>query len=340
MTRHIQKQWRARCRQKCKPRDRSEANGCMMVKRHRRQNDEPLVRLGPSLSTVKSHAAVIVVDDSSDEECEGGSREASCSKRLPKTTPIETHATNRSEMLRLPPSTASFPKGCPPFISPTSDSAHQRLRVLLAALSSPCNHPFPSSPSSRSMASPSSILPSSLLPSLVIVDLDYTLWKGNVSDQVITALHGVTRLAIASRAPDSMAAVKMLKLMELHAFFRLPLSQSSPPRGQGADEKTETQEERGIGPQEPQELIAIANDGWGKTKHLRDILRWTGAQPHDVLFFDDQKGNLEDARRLGCCAQSVSCADGLSWASLEKGLRLYREKGRARSIMAKHFVKK
>lgn len=92
--------------------------------------------------------------------------------------------------------------------------------------------------------------------------------------QVITALHGVTRLAIASRAPDSMAAVKMLKLMELHAFFRLPLSQSSPPRGQGADEKTETQEERGIGPQEPQELIAIANDGWGKTKHLRDILRY------------------------------------------------------------------
>jgi len=156
----------------------------MMVKRHRRQNDEPLVRLGPSLSTAKSHAAVIVVDDSSDEECEGGSREASCSKRLPKTTPIETHATNRSELLRLPPSTASFPKGCPPLISPTSDSAHQRLRVLLAALSSPCNHPFPSSPSSRSMASPSSILSSSLLPSLVIVDLDYTLWKGNVSDQV------------------------------------------------------------------------------------------------------------------------------------------------------------
>lgn len=49
---------------------------------------------------------------------------------------------------------------------------------------------------------------------------------------------------------------------------------------------------------------------------------------------------FSDARRLGCCAQSVSCADGLSWASLEKGLRLYREKGRARSIMAKHFVKK
>lgn len=95
--------------------------------------------------------------------------------------------------------------------------------------------------------------------------------------QVITALHGVTRLAIASRAPDSMAAVTMLKLLELHAFFRLPLSRSSPPRGQGAGEKWETQEERGIGPQEPQELIAIANDGWGKTKHLRDILRYASS---------------------------------------------------------------
>ena len=97
---------------------------------------------------------------------------------------------------------------------------------------------------------------------------------------MLTALHSTssTTLAIASRAPNTQAAVHMLQLMKLHAFFLSSPSfstSSSSPSSSVAVEKGE--EEGGTEGKNKERskkmLMHISNEGFGKTKHLREILR-------------------------------------------------------------------
>lgn len=104
-----------------------------------------------TLTTSGSTSTLIVIDsdeEEADEEHSGGEGTA-------RAQPLTTNDAPVSPSLPMPL--------CPPL---SSHRHHLRLHTLLASLSSS------SSPTSFE------------LPSLIIVDLDYTLWKGNVSDQL------------------------------------------------------------------------------------------------------------------------------------------------------------
>ena len=98
--------------------------------------------------------------------------------------------------------------------------------------------------------------------------------------QVLTALHstGTTTLAVASRAPNTQAAVHMLQLMKMHAFFLSSPSSSTSSSSPSSSVVVETGEEEAGKEGEnklksTEMLMHISNEGFGKTKHLREILR-------------------------------------------------------------------
>lgn len=58
-----------------------------------------------------------------------------------------------------------------------------------------------------------------------------------------------------------------------------------------------------------------------KIQHFQNLQQLTGLQYNNMLFFDDEKRNVDDVRRLG--VNTVYVRDGLMWGDFKQGMRLF-----------------
>lgn len=62
-----------------------------------------------------------------------------------------------------------------------------------------------------------------------------------------------------------------------------------------------------------------------KIKHMECIHKKTGIPYEEMLFFDDERRNVE-TEKLGVTMQLVT--DGVTWDEVERGIQLWRKRNR------------
>ncbi|KAL4427826.1 hypothetical protein ABPG75_001915 [Micractinium tetrahymenae] len=156
-------------------------------------------------------------------------------------------------------------------------------------------------------------------PKCIVFDLDYTLWpfwcemfsRGDTPwlyPDVPAILRGLGAasidLAVASRTPTPHVADAFLDKLQLRSHF---CSIQLIPAADGFDHHS-AQKDRA---------------------HLPCIQQETGHAYTDMLFFDDEHGNIRKVSRLGVVSILVDTATGVSLAALEQGLRAFADAKRA-----------
>lgn len=151
------------------------------------------------------------------------------------------------------------------------------------------------------------------LPKLIVFDLDYTLWpfwcecyspshSPWLYPDVPAILDGLEQagveMALASRTPTPHVANAFIDKLNLRSRFR---SIQLIPAADGFDHTTAQKD----------------------TAHLPNIRQETGHCYADMLFFDDESGNVKKVSRLGVVSILVDTATGVSLASLEHGLQTF-----------------
>ena len=176
-------------------------------------------------------------------------------------------------------------------------------------------------------------LPDPSMPRMVVFDLDFTLWRpelyqlqagppfrSSTDGSVLTqrgeridlfpaaqralrelADHGVG-VAIASRASEVAWACEIMRLMRI-------------------DEQRTMSDVIGDSP--------VVIQGGSKVRHLKHIGQLSGVPLHDMLFFDNERGNIQDVEKIG--PTCVHCPRGLTDEVFRGGLELYASAQVARS---------
>uniref|UniRef100_A0A1B6GYA4 Magnesium-dependent phosphatase-1 n=1 Tax=Cuerna arida TaxID=1464854 RepID=A0A1B6GYA4_9HEMI len=154
------------------------------------------------------------------------------------------------------------------------------------------------------------------LPKLVVFDLDFTLWPfhvdklkpplkplkdGNSVDsgmnhislypEVKVILQFMSEhflLAVASRVEDITMAYQLLSFCQISSYF--PLKEIYPT---------------------------------SKSIHLKRLQARSGLHAHEMLFFDDDKRNIRDSKKIG--VQAVQVFNGLSWHIVIEGLSMFSQ---------------
>jgi magnesium-dependent phosphatase 1 len=173
------------------------------------------------------------------------------------------------------------------------------------------------------------------LPRLIVLDLDYTLWPFYSDIHISTPIRLVpnsnpptladrngehfalypdaphilrlisslpnTRLAVASKSPVGDLCREVLKLLRL-------------PPGEAGSEK---------GPKRTIDAFDAGLEIYEGTKlrHFEVIAKRTGIPFSQMLFFDDERPNLE-VESLGVTMRLIR--DGLTWEELERGIMQWR----------------
>ncbi|KAL2018662.1 hypothetical protein VTK56DRAFT_497 [Thermocarpiscus australiensis] len=183
------------------------------------------------------------------------------------------------------------------------------------------------------------------LPRLIVLDLDYTLWPfysdihisppirvvpdaPAVADRngelfslypdaphilrLVASLPG-TRLAVASKSPVGDLCREVLKLLRLPPLL---LDGGGENSGKGSSS----------GSSNPKRTIDAFDAGLEiyegtKLRHFEVLAKRTGIPYSQMLFFDDERPNLE-VESLGVTMRLVR--DGVTWEELEKGIQQWR----------------
>lgn len=153
------------------------------------------------------------------------------------------------------------------------------------------------------------------LPSLVVFDLDYTLWPfwcemftaaqtPWLYPHVPAILEGLQArripLAVASRTPTPHVANAFINKLDIrHRFCSIQLI----PAADGFDQHSAQKDKA----------------------HLPNIQCDTGLPFTDMLFFDDEHGNIKRVGRLGVVSILVDTSTGVCLQSLERGLQAFAD---------------
>lgn len=152
-------------------------------------------------------------------------------------------------------------------------------------------------------------------PKCIVFDLDYTLWpfwcemfsRGDTPwlyPDVPAILQGLGAagidLAVASRTPTPDVADAFIDKLQMRSHF---CSIQLIPAADGFDHHS-AQKDRA---------------------HLPRIQRETGHAYSDMLFFDDEHGNIRKVSRLGVVSILVDTSTGVSLAALERGLQAFAD---------------
>ncbi|KAL2153745.1 hypothetical protein VTH82DRAFT_4900 [Thermothelomyces myriococcoides] len=188
------------------------------------------------------------------------------------------------------------------------------------------------------------------VPRLIVFDLDYTLWPFYSDIHISPPIRQVpgsdppsladrngeefslfpdafpilrllaslpdTRVAVASKSPVRDICREVLKLL------RLP--PPPPPLPSGADHGSGgSGGSAGSGPKRVIDAFDAGLEIYEGTKlrHFKAISERTGIPYDQMLFFDDERPNLE-VERLGVTMRLIR--DGITWDELEKGIMQWR----------------
>ncbi|KAI3430643.1 hypothetical protein D9Q98_005236 [Chlorella vulgaris] len=154
------------------------------------------------------------------------------------------------------------------------------------------------------------------LPSCIVFDLDYTLWpfwcemytaadSPSLYPDVPAILDGLgargVLLALASRTPTPHVANAFIDKLDLrHRFCSVQLI----PAADGFDQHSAQKDKA----------------------HLPNIQREIGLPYSSLLFFDDERGNVQKVAALGVTSILVSTSTGVSLQSLEQGLQEFADR--------------
>ncbi|KAK3398387.1 acid phosphatase-domain-containing protein [Sordaria brevicollis] len=149
------------------------------------------------------------------------------------------------------------------------------------------------------------------------------------------------KLAVASKSPVGDLCREMLKMLRIPG--NLPTSVEGFKRKSGVNTNGEGEEEGGDGKkgkkggssgsatggltdERGRKTIELFDGGLEiyegtKLRHFEVIQRRTGIPYEEMLFFDDERPNLE-VERVGVTMQLIR--DGLDWEELEKGIQKWR----------------
>jgi hypothetical protein len=70
-----------------------------------------------------------------------------------------------------------------------------------------------------------------------------------------------------------------------------------------------------------QDLVQILHEN--KTQHHKHLKKASGIGFEEMLFFDDQSGNIRSVRSLGVLSMLTEGDDGVSWPTFVEGLRQF-----------------
>ncbi|KAK0667830.1 putative magnesium-dependent phosphatase 1 [Cercophora samala] len=195
-----------------------------------------------------------------------------------------------------------------------------------------------SSSSSAPTTPPSWLTDSLPLPTLIVLDLDYTLWPFYSDIHISPPLRPLSPSVLSDRNgehfslyPDCPAILRLLS--SPHCSIKLAVASKSPVgdlcREVLKSLRLPETELRG----QPKKVIDVFTTGGGggleiyessKLRHFEVIARRTGVRYEDMLFFDDERPNLE-VESVGVTMKLVG-RQGLCWEELERGIQLWRER--------------
>lgn len=193
----------------------------------------------------------------------------------------------------------------------------------------------PASTAARPSTTPPWLQDGLPLPRLIVLDLDYTLWPFYSDIHISTPIRlvpGSNPPTLADRNGEHFAlypdAPQILRLISSLPNTRLAVASKSPvgdlcrevlkllrlPPGEGGSEK---------GPKRTIDAFDAGLEIYEGTKlrHFEVIAKRTGIPFSQMLFFDDERPNLE-VESLGVTMRLIR--DGLTWEELEMGILQWR----------------
>ena len=160
------------------------------------------------------------------------------------------------------------------------------------------------------------------LPALIVFDLDETLWPfavGNNYDHPppYRKVKGVVCDHLGRQIKPYPDVPDILRWLHKRNILMAAAS------------RTET----------PDRAVALINLlGWAdylklqeiypepKTTHLENLAKKTLLAFEQMLFFDNEEGNIRDVSKLGVVSHFLNSSNELTWTEMEKGLQCFAQK--------------